>query len=411
METLLVIAVAILAFGLVSGRIEKSIVTAPMAFLFVGLLVGRWGLGIVSNEIETPLIDTLATITLVLVLFTDASRIDLGLLYRQHSLPVRLLGIGLPLTIVLGTLGASLMLTDLGLWEAALLAAILAPTDAALGQAVVNSPNVPVRIRQALNVESGLNDGLALPIVLVFLSLAVGEHDKETAEWVQFAVMQVTLGPIAGILVGLVGGRLVAWGQRTGWMDHSFQDLSSLGLSLLAYSSAELVGGNGFIAAFCAGLTLGNTSRSICTCLYEFAEAEGQLLTLLVFMAFGALMLPDALRYFDWLHLCYALMSLTLIRMVPVAVCLMGSGLRWVSVCFLGWFGPRGIASILYVLLLLEESALPGREAILSVVMTTVALSILMHGFTAAPASSWYARSIGETRAAEEHRHVEEMPV
>ena len=292
METLFVVALSILAFGLISGRIEKSVITAPMVFCSFGLLVGRWGLGVVPDDIETPLIDVLATVTLVLVLFTDASRIDLQLLRRKHDLPVRLLGIGLPLTVALGAIVAILLLPGITGWEVALLAAILAPTDAALGQAVVNSPRLPVRIRQALNVESGLNDGLVLPIVLVFLSLAAGQYEKETAEWLRFAFLQVSLGPLAGIVVGLVGGKLVMWGQRTEWMNHSFQDLSSLGLSLLAYASAELIGGNGFIAAFCAGLTLGNTARSICSCLYEFAEAEGQLLTLLVFMVFGAIMVP-----------------------------------------------------------------------------------------------------------------------
>jgi NhaP-type Na+/H+ or K+/H+ antiporter len=412
METILVVALSVLAFGLISGRIERSFITAPMVFVVLGLLVGRWGLAIVPQEIETPLVDTLAAITLILVLFTDASRIDLKLLRRQHSLPVRLLGVGLPLTIAMGMFGAFLLLSGITFWEAALLAAILAPTDAALGQAVVNNPKVPVRIRQALNVESGLNDGLALPVVLIFLSLAAGQQDKEVGEWLWFASMQVSLGPLVGVLVGFIGGKLVMWGQRTGWMNHSFQDLSSLGLSLLAYAAAELIGGNGFIAAFCAGLTLGNTARSICTCLYEFAEAEGQLLTLLVFMVFGAILVPDALEHFSWLHLLYAALSLTIIRMLPVAVSMFGRRLRWGTVSFLGWFGPRGIASILYVLLLLEGSSVAGGDVILSVVITTVLLSVFAHGVTALPGSNWYAQYTERADlAAAEHEQVEEMPV
>ena len=412
METLFVIALAVMAFGAISGRIEKSVITPPMVFVAFGLLVGTWGLGVVPNEVETPLIDMLATITLVLVLFTDASRIDLALLRREQNLPMRLLGIGLPLTIVLGMVTAAWMLGGITLWEAGLLAAILAPTDAALGQAVVNSPKLPVRIRQTLNVESGLNDGLALPVVLVFLSFASGQQEKETGEWVWFVAKQIGLGPLAGVAVGFFGGRLVVWGQRTRWMNHSFQDLSSLGLSLLAYTSAELIGGNGFIAAFCAGLALGNTARSVCTCLYEFAEAEGQLLTLLVFVVFGAVMVPDALENFHWTHLIYAVLSLTMIRMLPVAFCLLGSRLRLPTVVFLGWFGPRGIASILYVLLLLEGSDVAGREVLLSVVMTTVLLSVLAHGISAYPASIWYASYTARVDPdAAENVDVEEMPV
>ena len=411
METIFVVGLSIIAFALVSGWIDRSLLTAPMVFVLLGLLVGRWGLGVLPHDIETSLADNLATITLVLVLFTDASRIDLKLLVRQHDLPIRLLAVGLPLTVAMGMLGAVLLLGGITLWEAALLAAILAPTDAALGQAVVNSRELPVRIRQALNVESGLNDGLALPVVLLFLSLATGQQDREAGEWLWFASRQVGLGPLTGIVVGFVGGKLLMWSQRMGWMNHAFQDLSSLGLSLLAYSAAELIGGNGFLAAFCAGLTLGNTSRSICTCLYEFAEAEGQLLTLLVFMVFGAVMIPDALAQFSWRHITYALLSLTIARMLPVAVSMIGARLKWTTVVFLGWFGPRGIASILYALLLLEQSSLPGGNVILSVVVTTVLLSIFAHGMTALPGTKWYARFAAQADgAAKEHEHVEEMP-
>jgi len=412
METLFAIALSIMAFGLVSGRIEQSIITPPMIFVGFGLLIGRWGLAVVPHDIDTPIVHSLATITLVLVLFTDAARIDLNLLGREHDLPLRLLGVGLPLTIAIGLLGAAVLLHGIAMWEAALVAAILAPTDAALGQAVVNSPKLPVQIRQTLNVESGLNDGLVLPVVLLFLSFAAGQHDKETGEWLWFVSKQVCLGPSVGFAVGFVGGKLVMWGQRTEWMNHSFQDLSSLGLSLLAFAAAELVGGNGFIAAFCAGLALGNTARSVCTCLYEFAEAEGQLLTLLVFTVFGAIMVPAALENFRWNHLVYAMLSLTLIRMLPVAVAMAGRRLRWQTLLFLGWFGPRGIASILYVLLLLDESSIAGKDVILSVVMTTVLLSVFAHGLTAFPGTNWYATYTDQTdSSAAEHEQVAEMPV
>jgi NhaP-type Na+/H+ or K+/H+ antiporter len=351
-----------------------------------------------------------------LVLFTDAARIDLRVLRREHDLPIRLLVIGLPLTIVAGTLVAAVMLDTLTFWEAAVLAAILAPTDAALGQAVVSSERVPVRIRQALNVESGLNDGIALPVILILLSIAgAAEHSQNVIYWIQFAALQVILGPLVGIGVGYFGGKLIERAARIGWINHAFQDLSALGLSLLAFAGAELIGGNGFIAAFCAGLTLGNCSRAICTCLYEFAEAEGQLLTLLIFMVFGALMLPMTLDHFSWVVLAYGVLSLTLIRIVPVVISLVGAGLRWQTVSFLGWFGPRGIASILFALLVVEESGLPGREQILIVVMATVVLSVFAHGVTAYPGAKWYERQVAkikpEKKDVAEHRDVTEMPV
>ncbi len=417
MTAFVAVAAIILGFGLISGRVQNSIVTAPIVFAGLGLLVGGDGLGWVDFHVEDHLIHTLAELTLVLVLFTDATRIDLELLRRQHDLPVRLLLIGMPLTILLGTAVAAGLFPQLSIWEAALLAAVLAPTDAALGQSVVSSPKVPVRIRQALNVESGLNDGIALPLVLLFMSTCAsavaGEGGSEY--WLKFAAQQVTLGPLVGIAVGWAGAQLVTAGTRSGWMSHTFQHLSSLGLALLSFAGAELIGGNGFIAAFCAGLALGNTaSKGICDCLYEFAEAEGQLLTLLIFLVFGAVMLPMTAGHLSWQVVAYGALSLTLIRLLPVALSLLGAGLRPQTVLFLGWFGPRGIASILFGLLVVENSVLRQREEIFLVVLVTVAMSIVAHGVTAFPGAGWYARhteSYRHVAGAAEHQAVAEMPV
>ena len=410
-----IVALCLMGFGMVSGRVENSIFTPPMVFLLIGLLVSHKVLGWVHFDIENSFIHGLAELTLILVLFTDASRIDLGLLRREHDLPMRLLIIGLPLTIISGTFAAYFLFPQLDFWQAAVLAAILSPTDAALGQAVVSSRIVPVRIRQTLNVESGLNDGIVLPVLLILLSLAdATSHPESTRHWIQFAALQVVLGPLMGVAVGYAGGRLVSLGARSGWMNQSFQDLSALGLSLLAFAAAELIGGNGFIAAFCAGLTLGNTSRAICTCLYEFAEAEGQLLALLIFMVFGAVMVPKAMEHMGWYALIYAVSSLTVIRMVPVILSLVGCRLRLDTTLFLAWFGPRGIASILFVLLMLERSNLAAGQSISSVVVLTVFLSILAHGITAYPFSVWYASRVEALKpkpGVVEHMLVTEMPV
>ncbi len=411
-----VVAAIILGFGLISGRVQNSVVTAPIVFAGVGLAVGGHGLGWLDLHVDDHLIHTLAELTLVLVLFTDATRINLTLLRREHNLPMRLLLIGMPLTILLGMAVAAGLFPHLTLWEAALLAAVLAPTDAALGQAVVSSPKVPVRIRQTLNVESGLNDGIALPLVLLFMSTCAsavpGEGGREY--WLKFAALQVTLGPAVGVAVGWAGARLVTLGTKSGWMSHTFQHLASLGLALLAYAGAELIGGNGFIAAFCAGLTLGNVaSKSVCDCLYEFAEAEGQLLTLLVFLVFGAVMLPMVGGHLSWQAVAYGALSLTLVRLLPVAASLLGAGLHKETVLFLGWFGPRGIASILFGLLVVEGSVLRHGEEIFLVVLVTVAMSIVAHGMSAYPGASWYSRRAEgfAADAAAEHQDVSEMPV
>ena len=410
LETVSVIALSVLLFGLVSQRLKTGVVTPPMAFTSLGLALGAAGL--VQLEIESRATETLTELTLVLVLFTDATRINLALLKKQYGLALRLLGVGLPLTALLGTLVGASLLGALSLGEAALLAAILAPTDAALGQAVVSSERVPVRIRQTLNVESGLNDGLALPAVLFFLSLVSAETQGAEA-WLRFVSSQLLLAPVVGVLVGYGGGELVDRATRSGWMSPTFTKLSALALALLTFASAELVGGNGFIAAFVAGLTLGNTKREACQQIYEFAETEGQLLTLFVFLVFGAAMVAPAFAALSWQVVLYALLSLTLVRMLPVALSLVGTKLELDTVLFLGWFGPRGIASIIYGLLLLEPSFAQS-ETLFHIVILTVLLSVFLHGLSAAPLAKLYGKRANAMRkegGAPELEPVTEMPL
>lgn len=383
-----------------------------MVFVLLGFGLGVHGLGWLS--LEPAAIHGLAELTLVLVLFTDASRIDLSCLWRERSLPTRLLGIGLPLTVALGAFTALLVFPGIEAGEALLLAAILAPTDAALGQAVVSSPLIPMRIRQSLNIESGLNDGLALPLVLVAVSLAgAGEAGRDLGTWLRFAGLQVVLGPLVGASVGYLGGRLVERATKSGWINDPFQRLSVLGLAGLAYAGAEIVGGNGFIAAFVAGLTVGSATRAVCRCLFDFGEAEGQLMTLFVFLIFGAVMVPAAMPHWDGRALIYATLSLTAVRMLPVALSLLGSGLRPVSVAFLSWFGPRGLASILFALLVVEEGRLVSGAMIEAVVLLTVLLSTFAHGISAFPLARRYGAFVtaAPERAPAEHAASLEHPV
>ena len=380
-----------------------------MIFLLLGIALGRLG----WLDSESGFLEGLTQLTLVLILFTDATRIDLAHLRLEESLPARLLGIGLPLTVAAGALAAWMIFPGFGLWEAILLGAVLAPTDAALGQAVVSNALVPVRIRQSLNVESGLNDGIALPFVLVAVSFAGAAGESgDLASWLRFALLQVTLGPLVGVAVGYPGGRAVARSMRAGRMNEPFQRLSVLGLAGLAFAVAELVGGNGFIGAFVAGLTVGNTARAVCTRVHEFGEAEGQLLTLVVFLLVGAVLVPAALPHWDYRVWLYALLSLTVVRAAPVALSLARSGLRPATLAFLAWFGPRGLASILYARIVAGEG-LPASEFLEAVVILTVVLSTFAHGVTAYPLARRYGELLaaGREQAGEEHRPVSELPV
>ncbi len=397
--TIVVVAGLVLAYALVSRRLSASVLTPPLAFVAAGMLLGDGGLGLGLLDADPGhgAINTIAEITLILVLFSDATRIDLRVLRREAGLPVRLLAIGLPLTMALGAGLALLIVPGLSLWEAALIGAVLAPTDAALGQAVVSSEKVPARIRQALNVESGLNDGIALPIVLVFASLAgVGaEGSRSTLEWLSFTGGQLILGPIAGALIGAVGARVSTAARDRGLMSEEFEKLGAIAMALLSFELAEAIGGNGFIAAFVAGMTLGNLAKDFTRCVHAFLEAEGQLLTLLVFLMLGSVFAWPALAAATPGVLVYALLSLTLVRALPVSLSLLGARLKPVTHAFLGWFGPRGLATVLYGLLIVDESSAPHREALFTIAIITVLLSVLAHGVSAAPGAAAYARALG----------------
>lgn len=401
-----------LLFSMISGRLRGTVITAPLVFIVFGYVIGNGGTGIASVDMNHAVIHAIAELTLILVLFTDAVRINLTRLRKDHSLPLRMLLFGLPLVILLGALAASWIFPQFSLWEAALLACLLAPTDAALGQSVVSAKIVPVRIRQAINVESGLNDGIALPAVLLFGALASAQQEVSgAAEWLRFGLLQITLGPVTGIAMGYVGARLLDSAVDKGWVDSSFQGIGVLSLALLIYLTAELIGGNGFIAAFVGGMVFGNTIRHPCTFLLEFMETEGQLFMLITFLIFGAFLLPEGIHYLTPEILLYAVLSLTVIRMLPIAISLMGSGIKLPTYLFLGWFGPRGLASILFALFILEESDLLHHTELLSVTVITVALSALLHGLTAAPLSDLYGRLTMQMGKCEENEPVAELPI
>ena len=395
MVDLVVLAAVVFAFGLVSRRLEGTVLTAPLVFVAAGVVLGPAGLALVEFKLDDHTVLLVGEIALAIVLFTDAASINLSSLRQNEGLPLRLLCMGMPLTIGLGTAAAALLLTDLTFWEAAIVGTVLAPTDAALGQAVVSNPRVPLRVRQALNVEAGLNDGLSVPFLALFLTLAVAEGELQPASfWIRFAFEQIGIGALVGVGVGLLGGWLVSCASKREWMTDSFQRLALLALAIIAWALADQLGGNGFIAAFVGGLVVGPTVEHVGERLIRFTQAEGQLLNLSVFFIFGVLVI-GLIQPLSWGIALYALLSLTLIRMLPVVLSLLGTHLRGISVVFMGWFGPRGLASIVLGLIVVAEApTLAGRGQVELVVALTVLLSVLLHGVTAAPLSAAYARRV-----------------
>lgn len=415
---LALIALFFLLFAGFSGKLEKSIFSGPMIFAAIGLLFSPMIFGAFDLNLENDAIEFVAEFTLMILLFTDASRINLKSLRKEHTLPIQLLGISLPLTILFGGLIAMLMFDFLSLPAALILAVILAPTDAALGQAVVSYEKIPVRIRQTINVESGLNDGIALPFLLLFIAIAVGAETAQGSEnvgyWLIFAAKQIGFGVLIGGLLGYFGGKFVSYTQDKGIASKTFTDLSAVVLAILAFSTAEIIHGNGYIAAFVAGLTIGNTAKHICEGIYDFAETEGQMLTLITFMFFGALIIIPSFQSITWEMLLYAILSLTVIRMVPVFISLFKDKLNIETKLFIGWFGPRGVATILYGIIILNHAELPHKEFIFNTAMITVTLSIVLHGITAMPWSVGYSNRINmhiDTPGKEEHKQVSHMPI
>ncbi|BEE09976.1 cation:proton antiporter [Aeromonas dhakensis] len=391
-QNLAVIAAFLLIYSLIAGRFESRLINGPLLFLLMGWLLGPGGIERLSLSIDSDGIKLLAELTLVIVLFSDAANTNWQVLLANRSLPIRLLLIGLPLTLLAGTLFGRWIYPDLPLLELAILSTILAPTDAALGKAVVSNPAVPAPIREGLNQESGLNDGICVPVLLLLLALiAPTEQHSGTG------LLAITL-----LLEEIGIGLLVAWGLTTftlrllktsylnGWQLPLWRQLTMPGLALLCFALAQTLGGSGFIAAFVGGLLMGRKLGEHKHAYLDSCEGYGDLLSVVIWMVFGATLMPMLAELLHWQYWLYAAASLTLLRMVPVWLSLLGTGLKLELKLFIGWFGPRGLASIVFAVMVLQnEPALLGQRPIIATVLCTIILSVILHGLTANP---WVAR-------------------
>ncbi len=396
--SLALVAVAVLAVAAVSRRLSGTPLTATMVFVAIGVLVGPEVAGEVDPSPSGDVVRTLAEATLALVLFTDASRIRLGALRREYVVPLRLLGIGLPLTIALGALLAALLFQQLTIAEALILAVLLAPTDAALGQAVVSDPRLPSRIRQGLNVESGLNDGICVPLLFIALAAAdVESHVASGHHAITIVAEEIGYGILGGGGAGLLVAAVVRIGRRHDLIADSWLQIIPVAGAGLSYGAATALGGSGFIAAFLAGMLFGGLVRESDEAS-RFNEGLGALLDGLTFLAFGAVLLGPALAHLSWKVVAYAALSLTVTRMLPVAIAMLGTGARRPTSAFLGWFGPRGLASIVFAVIVVEQSHLPHVQTILLTTYAAVGLSVLVHGVSAAPLAARYATWYGSHR-------------
>jgi NhaP-type Na+/H+ or K+/H+ antiporter len=410
---LALVAAFIFVYALLSKRLATTSLTGPMLFMVFGYLIGPRVLDLLTLGLGDTLIQLFLEGTLVIVLFTDAAVIDIRAVRREAFLPGRLLGIGLPLTIVTGTLAVLVFFDQVDFWQAAVVAVILAPTDAALGQAVVTNKSVPAMVRQGLSVESGLNDGIVVP----FLTIAIAGAAKEmhtAGEIANVFVAEIGWAVVAGLLVGWLGARATKIAGQKGWMTNDWRLIAAPILALLAFALADPIGGSGFIAAFVAGMTFGNQIRSIYPDICDFSEGVSHLLTVVAFLVFGALILGPSIPSMTWSMVAFAVVVLTVVRMLPVAISLIGTGLRIPTVLYVGWFGPRGLASLVFAGTVVVEFDPADAPFVVAVVSVTVAMSVLVHGASAVPLSRiyarWFQREDAEDPSMPEADDVDHMP-
>jgi NhaP-type Na+/H+ or K+/H+ antiporter len=391
-EALAAIAVIIIVWSTFSRPLDRRGVTSAMVFVAAGFIIGSSALGWLDVSLESETAQRLTEVALVLLLFSDAARLDLRALRRELTLPSRLLLIGLPLTLLAGTGVGVLVFPGMALASVFLLSTMLCSTDAALGQKVVTDTGVPPRVRQALDVESGLNDGLAVPFFLVALDLANAELTTGiTWAVISNAAAQIGWGLVAGVAAGLLGSLAFRLADKRGWIGSEWRQIVPLSAALLAYALALTLGGSGFIAAFVGGMAFAVFSGQPGTIVTLLTEETGGVLAAVTWIGFGALALGLAFPHLTWQIVLYATLSLTLVRMVPVALALLGSGVRRPTVAFIGWFGPRGLASVVFALMVLERGV-PEAQTLLTTVTVTVALSVVLHGLSSVPFVRVYHR-------------------
>jgi NhaP-type Na+/H+ or K+/H+ antiporter len=383
---LALLAVFAFLYSITSGRLERTSFGGAVLFTCFGLVFGPLGLGFLNLEVDSELLSNLAELTLALVLFTDASNANLQILKQSLLIPRRLLLIGLPLTILLGYGAGLLLFNNLTLLEIALLATLLAPTDAALGKAVVTDANVPARIREGLNVESGLNDGICVPILFIFLGLATSEGvpGAPMLHALKLVAEAIGIGALVGVGLTFLGAQLITLCADRGWVTETWRQVTIVTLAVACFAVAQSLGGSGFIASFVGGLLFGRLTKNHKHALLLAAEGTGDTLALLTWVVFGSAVIGQTIGSFSWQVVLYAFLSLTVVRMLPVFLVLSGMRLSIGEKLFMGWFGPRGLASIVFAVIVLNAH-LPGGRTIALTAVCTIILSILGHGISAHP--------------------------
>ena len=395
----LVLALFAFCYSVFAGRIEKTVISGPMVFVSFGILMGPLGLSWFDGEVHFNVLRLFADMTLVLILFSDAAHVEERVLRTRYAIPARMLLLGLPGAILLGALAALVLFDALTLFEAAIVGTILAATDAALGKAVVTDERLPKWVRVGLNVESGLNDGLCVPLLLIFIAftLEMAGTGAGHADPLMIVVEELGIGLAVGVGLTFVASQILLFCLKRGWITDVWRQVTVPALALSCFALASEFHGSGYIAAFSGGLIFGHFVRGKTGGHFVLAaEAVGETLAMLTWFLFGSTVVASLLGFLTWEVVAYAAISLTVVRMVPIFLCLIGTQTSSASRLFLGWFGPRGLASIVFVVIVLD-SGIDGGDQIALIAATTVLFSLVAHGLTARPFTAWLAASAPDT--------------
>lgn len=396
-ETAFVLTVLVLCYSLVSELVKRWYVAPALIFVVLGVALGPFGLNMLDAGPATEGYTVLAQLALTVILFAQAAQLDLGRVVQRGLVSVRLLVIGIPVTLLLGALTAALFLPVLPWWEAVCVAAIVAPTEIALIEALLEDRRVPERVRHALSVESGFYDGFALAVLFAALGLASAKADPHRGHWAWFVFRTEFVSLALGAAVGLAGGALVAWSWRRHWLNGTWAQLATLAIALICFEAGERVNASGFVAAFTGGLAFAYVARrkpgeALPT---QVSDATAQLLELMVFAMFGAFAVVDGWRRAGWAVVAFAVVALIGVRLVAVLLALIGTGMPWRQRAFIGWFGPRGIGTVVLGLLVINRGEIESEDIIAQVVVVLVTLSLVLHSLTAAPGVRWLASAGG----------------
>lgn len=388
-----ILALVLLASALASGVIDRIPLSLPIIFLGLGILLGAGALDVIKINSHNPALLAIATLNLALVLFLDAARLDVSELRREWRVPLLDLGPGTILTIA-GIAIASSLLLHTSLIQSILLGAVLASTDPIVLRDVVRNEQVPRSVRRTLTIEAGTNDIIVLPIVLIMIQLLLAPGGG-FGYWLGFLVRLLVLSPLVGLAVGGIGAWLMGKADARYSIRREYQALYGIGLVLASYSVAQAVGGDGFLAAYFAGLAVAIFDITLCDCFLEYGEVTAEMAMLLAFILFGVVLGPLFGTIPFFVAFVLAILAIIVVRPLAIGLAFTRAIMSREARVFIAWFGPRGLSSLLLALLVVEANT-PYSTQLLAVTGVVVLVSVLIHGVTATPASQWYGKRVAQ---------------